>query len=136
MGYPWLRMVGVGIVLAGTNAVAAPANMPSLAALTTLEKGDWELRTRGEAGAPKHMCIGDGRQLLQLRHPGRSCSRFVVQDAPGRVIVTYDCAAAGNGRTDLRVETPRLAQVQSQGVADGAPFSFAVEARRTGECRH
>jgi hypothetical protein len=32
------------------------------------------------------------------------------------------------------VETPRLVQIQSQGVADSAPFSFTIEARRTGDC--
>ena len=56
-------------------------------------------------------------------------------DAADAASITYDCAAAGNGRTDLRVETARLIQISSQGVADGAPFVFVAEGRRIGACR-
>lgn len=116
-------------------AVAAPLQAPALNGLSTLEPGVWELRSREPGGKIRHICLADMRQLLQLRHPGRNCSRFVVTDTAAQVVVTYDCASAGNGRTALRIETPRLVQIQSQGIADSAPFDFAVEGRRTGSCR-
>ncbi|CAN5449246.1 hypothetical protein BH10PSE12_BH10PSE12_24250 [soil metagenome] len=131
----WMRpLLAASIVFAGA-AVAAPVQAPGLAALGTLESGDWELRVRGRGGAVKHLCLGDTRELLQVQHSGRSCSRFVVTDTAQQIVVTYDCAAAGNGRSDLRIETPRLVQIQSQGISNGAPFSFSMEARRVGVCR-
>jgi len=125
------RIVGTAAAMALTAAGAVPA--PHLA--KGLEAGAWELRARGEEGDVQRLCIADLRQLLQVRHGRAQCKSFTVSDAPNRLIVTYDCGIAGNGRTDLRVETPRLAQIQSQGIADGAPFADTIEARWAGACR-
>lgn len=113
-----------------TGAGAAPA--PHLA--KGLEAGAWELRERGADGDVQQLCLSDLRQLLQVRHGRAQCKSFTVSDTPNRLIVTYDCGSAGNGRTDLRVETPRLAQIQSQGIANGAPFAAAIEGRWVGAC--
>ena len=40
----------------------------------------------------------------------------------------------GYGLTRIRYETPRLIQLDSQGVANGLPFAFAAEGRRVGNC--
>jgi hypothetical protein len=114
---------------------AGAADVPKLAALQTLEPGEWELRGRGKGAETRKLCVSDLRQLLQIRHARASCSSFVVSDEADAASITYDCAAAGNGRTDLRVETARLIQISSQGVADGAPFVFVAEGRRIGACR-
>jgi hypothetical protein len=115
-------------------ASASAANAPVPAALQTLEPGEWELRGRGEGAEVRKLCVTDLRQLLQVRHGKALCRSFIISDAPHDTSVTYDCAAAGNGRTDLRVETSRLVQIRSQGVAEGAPFAFAAEGRRVGAC--
>lgn len=114
---------------------AAPS-APRMSALRQLERGQWELRERGArpTTAPKRICVGDPAQLLQVQHKDGGCSRFVVADTQERAVVTYQCNGRGNGRTDLRVETPRLVQIDSQGVADGAPFAVSIEGRRTGDC--
>lgn len=114
---------------------ATAAQAPDITALTALEKGEWELRERGASTPVVRLCIGDPGLLLQVRHARNSCTRFVVKNSPERVTVTYNCPGAGKGRTDMRVETSRLVQIHSQGVADGAPFAFAMEGRRTGTCR-
>jgi len=41
----------------------------------------------------------------------------------------------GRGRTILRVETPRLVQIDSQGLHYGAPFALRAQARKTGPCQ-
>jgi hypothetical protein len=128
-------LAAVALCAFGLAAGAGAAQAPVLAGLAGLERGRWELRMREPGGQPSHVCLGDPRQLLQPRHPGAQCRRYVVTDQPGHVVVTYDCGAAGNGRTDLRIETPRLAQILSQGIADSAPFAFAMEARHVGECK-
>lgn len=132
-----LRAVGAAsLLMAGWPAGGSQPLTPPLA-LRAVESGEWELRARGESdpGIPGKLCISDPRRLLQVRHGGKNCKSFVISDAPGRVVVSYECGAAGNGRTDIRVETPRLVQIHSQGIADGAPFSLALEGRRIGVCR-
>lgn len=132
-----LRTLAVAAAMM-TGSWAGAAQRPSLAVLRPLQPGQWELHERGEGsedGQTRKLCITDLRQLLQVRHGRTLCRSFVVSDAPTMATITYDCAAAGNGRTDLRVETPRLVQINSQGIADGAPFAFAMEARRIGDCQ-
>lgn len=116
------------------GAATAPAP-PLPMALRTLETGEWELHGRGEGAETRKLCVTDLRQLLQVRHGRALCRSFVISDATEAATVSYDCGAAGNGRTELRVETTRLAQISSQGVAQGAPFAFVAEGRRIGACR-
>ncbi|WP_445190663.1 DUF3617 domain-containing protein [Sphingobium sp. HWE2-09] len=119
----------------GTMALAATAPaVPAPQALRTLETGEWELRGRGEGAETRKLCISDLRQLLQVQHGRTLCRSFVISDSAHAITVTYDCAAAGNGRTDLRVETTKLVQIRSQGIANGAPFAFTAEGRRVGDC--
>jgi hypothetical protein len=135
----WRALGVLAMTMAAATASAAvtgavPAAAPALQALHGLETGEWELRDRGEGTQARKLCVSDLRQLLQVQHGRTLCRSFTVSDSDHAVTVSYDCAAAGNGRTDLRVETTRLVQIRSQGVADGAPFAFAAEGRRIGAC--
>lgn len=134
MGRAGLRALGAAAALMMTGWAGA-VTMPQLKVLSGLEAGEWELRDRGEEAQTRKLCVTDLRQLLQPQHPGPVCRNFVVTDSAQAASVTYDCAAAGNGRTDLRVETSHLVQIRSQGVSQGAPFAFAAEGRRIGACR-
>lgn len=120
--------------LALATASAVPAQAPSLAMLDRLEKGNWQLRERGTATVVQTLCIGDARRLIQLHHPRGSCSRYVIEDQADAVTVHYTCPGAGHGRTTIRSETNRLVQIDTQGIAEGRPFSQAIEARRIGTC--
>jgi hypothetical protein len=103
--------------------------------LDTLERGQWQLRDRDDMAAPaRSLCLGDPRALLQMRHERVQCSRYVIEDAVRSVTVHYTCPGAGHGRTTIRKETSRLVQIDTQGIANGSPFSFAFEARRIGPC--
>lgn len=129
-------MAGWPVLTAIAVLLAAPgqALVPAAHLQKGLESGEWELRERG-ADDVRRLCVSHLNQLLQSGHAGKSCKSFTVSDTPRHMIVTYDCGGAGNGRTDLRIETPRLVQIQSQGIAAGAPFDFAVEARWVRACR-
>ncbi len=115
-------------------AVAAPAQAPSLAMLTALEKGSWSLKERGSTSGARNVCLGDPKTLVQVRHPQAACSRYIITDTADEVTIHYTCGAQGHGRTTIRRETNRLVQIDTQGVAGGMPFSQALEARRTGVC--
>jgi len=123
--------------LAPVPAVAQSAALPGVDALRGLEKGLWEMRERGVHGGPpvRTSCLGDPAKLLLVRHSLGQCRLFVVQDMPDRTSVTAQCGGSGSGRSDLRVETPRLVQLDTQGVYMGAPYAMQLEGRRIGPCR-
>ena len=129
---PLFRCLLGACALAGATAV--PAQAPSLAMLDGLEKGIWQRRERGSDAVLQTVCVGDARRMIQIQHPRANCSRYIIEDTPKSVTVHYTCPGAGHGRTSIRSETNRLVQIDTQGIADGKPFSQAIEARRAGPC--
>ena len=125
----WIFGLGCAASLAAAPALAQGA----LAMLDSLEKGAWEVRSRDGSNVRK-VCLRTGRELLQLRHRQSNCNRFVVEDGAGEVTVQYTCRGNGYGRTSIRKERADLVQIDSQGIADGKPFQFSAEGRRTGRC--
>lgn len=131
--------LGIAAFLAvGTAAmgIAAQSETPDL--LQSLERGMWQLRAVGggtsTAGVSQY-CAGDPRMLVQIKHGANAqCSHFVVRSTPTSVTISYSCKGAGQGLTTIRKESPRLIQIQSQGIHDGSPFSFSVEGRRSASC--
>jgi hypothetical protein len=114
--------------------VSTAADAPSLAALGLLQPGRWALSSRDPSFTARSICIGDPQVLLQIRQPVASCNRFVIANTPQSATINYTCPGQGSGRTTVRVETPRLAQVETQGIVGGALFDLSIEARRTGDC--
>ncbi len=120
-----------GAVLPGTvGSTQTPESYP---ALEMLQPGQWELREAGSASL-RSLCIGDPKLLLQVRHGAAACTRFAISNDARSATVVYTCPGAGNGRTTVRAETSRLVQIETQGVADKAPFVLQFEGRRVGSC--
>ena len=130
------RLLSVGIALALATGASAPAagQKQGLAMLDGLQSGRWELRPHERDGRVERLCLRDGRRLIQLRHPAAACNRLVLDDTVTEVTVQYTCPGHGYGRTNIRRESGRLVQLESQGVVDGLPFSFSAEGRYLGEC--
>lgn len=129
-----LRPALTGVALAvGLVAATAPARAPTLIALDSVQRGQFSMRPIG-GGPARSLCVSDPRVLLQLRHSGVQCSRFVIEDTPLTTTIHYTCPGAGHGRTTIKVETPRLLKLDTQGIAQNAPFAFEYELRRTGAC--
>ena len=120
-------------ILASFYLAPASAQAPGLAMLDKLDHGEWEVRFR-DGSDTRRLCLHTGRELIQLKHNTPGCSRYVVEDGANQVTVQYTCKGNGYGRTSIRRETGTLAQVDSQGIADGLPFQFTAEARRVGTC--
>lgn len=123
-----------GPALAGAMPPARDAVLPRLTVLGRIQPGLWALRDREPGGRTRQQCIADPDILVQLAHPGPRCQSFVIDDQQAAGTVHYSCPGAGHGRTTIRLETPALIQIDSQGVTAGAPFNMAVEGRRLGEC--
>ncbi|MBD3759200.1 MAG: hypothetical protein IE929_00440 [Rhizorhabdus sp.] len=133
-----LLTVGAGSAPAPVPA-PAPAPVPapgtasmSLTALGQIETGLWQLDVYGKP--PRQVCITDPVALVQVEHDQPGCSRFVIANEAKSSTVHYSCQRAGWGRTTVRVETPRAATIETQGIARNAPFDYSVQARRIGTC--
>jgi len=112
-----------GIALAGA---AAPA------VLSNAEPGLWEVSRPG--AQPSRICIADPLALAQLEHLKGRCSRNVLREAGSTATVHYTCTGGGFGHSSLTVITPRSLRVETQGIADNAPFKYTFQARRVGNC--
>jgi hypothetical protein len=124
--------LAVGLVLGALPAHAlAPGD---LAALKKLERGRWQIVNFDRDRQQHSICLGDSVQLVQLEHRGPRCAAEVLEADAGLVTVQYSCRGRGFGHTSVRIETPRLARIATQGVSDGRPFSWHGEARRMGAC--
>lgn len=129
-----LRVMAIAFAGGAALTVPATSQRPALAMLDQIEPGRWEIRLRDGSRRTYPMCVENGRKLIQLRHEALSCERLVIDDRADEVTVQYTCRGRGYGRTSIRRETGRLVQIETQGIADGLPFEFAAEARRTGDC--
>lgn len=118
--------------VAAAASAAATEERTSLPALAMLQPGLWQLRAEGEPTL--NVCVADPYALIQLRHKAGGCTRLVIANEKASATVHYSCPGAGWGRTTLRAETPRLARIDTQGIAENAPFAFVAEARRIGPC--
>ena len=126
---------GLALSIAALTALprSAAAQAESLKMLDSLSKGEWTIKHR-DGSQDRKICIRTGQELIQLRHAETNCSRFVVEDERDKVTIQYTCPGNGYGRTNIRMETGGLVQIESQGIVSGAPFQFAAEARHTGNC--
>jgi hypothetical protein len=122
------------ILLSLTSAALALANANDLSLLHTLERGQWSLRAVGAEAPLTKICLGNPELLTQIQHAGVACERYVVRSTVNMVTVSYTCKGQGQGLTTIRKESNRIIHIQSQGIRNNAPFSFAVEGRRTGPC--
>ena len=125
------------VAVAATLMIAAPGltqAVGKLTALARLEPGLWQLRNLDDRRPLPSICIGDPNLLMQVQHRNSPCSRLVIANGPGGATVQYTCPAGGFGRTSIRVETPRLAQIDTQGIVENSPFAYRAEARRVGSC--
>jgi len=101
--------------------------------LARLESGKWTVRSLDGSNA-RELCLGDPAQLVRLEHAGMACtSESTAGDARGATI-QYSCPGHGYGHTNVRIETPRVATIETQGLVDGRPFAYRATARKVGPC--
>lgn len=123
--------VAGALLLVGTAGATAQRG-PVLNALSGIERGQWQLKSPD--GAVRGLCLGNPAAMLQIMHGNTQCEHFVMENTPRSATIRYTCPSHGHGRTTILVDTPRVVNIETQGVANGAPFSERFEARRVGTC--
>jgi hypothetical protein len=131
--FAWRALAAAGFSLLVAGASHSQPR-PAHPMLTRLEAGQWELRGGSANARIAAICLGNPILLTQPRHGGAPCTRDVVAADEDSMTVNYSCPGLGRGRTTIRFETPRLVQIDSQGLDHGMPFALRAEARRIGPC--
>ncbi|HET7708940.1 MAG TPA: hypothetical protein VFK50_05320 [Sphingomicrobium sp.] len=120
--------IGGAALLLALSAASRPAS------LSRIEGGLYEIDRLGPGARPR-LCIADPMIFASYEHRGRSCTRVVISDGPNGAIIHYTCAGGGFGQSTVKALTPRSLRVETQGIADNAPFQYVFQARRVGNCR-
>lgn len=133
-GLKLIKIISATAAVLSGFAIAAPAQTPGLALLDGLVQGEWTLKERGSRDPGQKVCLGNPELLLQIQHGNASCTRYVIENGPKKLRVSYKCGGAGQGVTEIKMESNSLVQIYSQGIRNNSPFSLYVEGRRTGSC--
>jgi len=121
------------VLAAGAAAFAlGAAQLPS--GLAQAQPGLWEISGLPGASAPVRQCFADIAQLARFEHRAKNCSVRTVRDAGATGEVDYSCGAAGFGHSQVTLLTPRALRIATQGISDGLPFNYVIQARRVGDC--
>lgn len=127
------RTTVFSITLALLGATGAYAAVKQ-GALAQASPGMWELSGLPGAKTPARRCVADLHELLALEHPGGHCKQTVLNDDGTQMKVQLTCPGGSFGTTSVRLITPRSLRVETQGIAGNSPYSYVVQARRTGDC--
>lgn len=122
---------GLMVALGGLLTLAA-ATQPSPIAQT--QRGLWEISGAPGAKAPLRQCVANVAALAEFEHRGKACSPKVISTTASSIVVEYRCGAAGFGRSQVDVITPRSLRIDTQGISNQLPFSYVLQARRVGDC--
>ena len=133
-GLKLIKIISATAAVLSGFAIAAPAQTPGFALLDGLTQGEWTLKERGSREPGQKVCLGNPELLLQIQHGNANCTRYVIENSPKKLRVSYKCGSAGQGVTEIKKESSGLVQIFSQGIRNNAPFSVTVEGRRTGSC--
>ena len=123
----FLMPAGMGLA---ALAVAAATLPPVVAG----SGGLWEVSKSATGANSERRCVSAAAELAQWEHRQAQCTRVVLSATDTQAIINYTCPKGGFGRSHIRVITPRTLRIETQGIADGFPFSYVLHARRLGNC--
>jgi hypothetical protein len=124
-----LMVLGTG----GASLLLTLAAAQRPASLASVEGGQWEIDRLGPGGRPK-ICVSDPMVFASFEHRNKTCTRVVISDGSAGAVIHYTCTGGGFGQSTVKALTPRSLRVETQGIADNAPFQYVFQARRVGAC--
>ena len=115
-------------------AVTALAGAVPPSVLGQAQPGLWEISGLPGAAAPVRQCVADMAVLARFEHRGKACSAKTLHEAGPTAAIDYNCGTAGFGHSDVTLVTPRSLRIGTQGISDGLPFNYVLQARRVADC--
>lgn len=129
-----MAMTRTSILLGLAGCTAAATGAPTSSVLAGVHGGLWELEGLPTSRAPVKQCIADPLKLAALEHKSGKCTQTILNEAGSTVRVRVQCAGGDFGQASIKLVTPRALRVEVQGIADGAPYGYVVQARNVGPC--
>jgi hypothetical protein len=129
-------MVGKATLLIGPAAAlaAAFAAAQQPPALGQAQPGLWEISGVPGTRAPLRQCLADVAALARFEHRAKPCAAKVLKSGGTSTSIEYSCGAAGFGHSEVELITPRSLRISTQGISDGLPFNYVLQARRVDDC--
>ena len=118
-------------ISAGALLLTAAQPLPTLA---QTQPGLWEISGAPGAKMPVRLCVADVPSLSRFEHRGKACTSRVLKRAGSLTAFEYSCASAGFGHSDVEALTPRSLRISTQGISNGQPFNYVLQARRMADC--
>jgi hypothetical protein len=128
------RIRPIAIAFAGVAGVLLLGAAQQPVALAKTSPGLWEFSGVPGTKAPVRECLADLGTLAQFEHRKATCTRTVLSDKESSMIVEYTCSGGGFGHSEIQIITPRNLRISTQGISDGLPFNYVLQARRVGDC--
>ena len=72
--------------------------------------------------------------LARFEHRAKACTSRTIRENGSVSAIDYKCGAAGFGESEVTLLTPRSLRISTQGISDGLPFNYVLQARRVGDC--
>jgi hypothetical protein len=131
--YATLTLAAACLAVAVTAAVTpgAAEQAPSIA---QAQPGLWEISGAPGANAPSRQCVADIAALARFEHRAKSCAAKVLKNSGSMTSIEYSCGGAGFGHSEIQTITPRSLRISTQGISDGLPFNYVLQAHRIDDC--
>jgi hypothetical protein len=132
MGMRRFALLSAGLAGLALAATAAATMVPR--ALAGIAPGMWEVSRSAAGVGARPVCVPRVALLGQIAHGSQRCTRTILRDAPGELVMDLTCGASDFGRSRITVTTPRSLKIETQGIHHGEPFDMTIYARRVGNC--
>src|ERR1700757_4994828 len=129
VGKTTFLIAAASILGAFAMSAAAP---PS--ALVQAQPGIWEISGAPGVKTPVRQCVADISTLARFEHRAKICTAKIIKDDGSSTSIQYSCGGAGFGNSQIDVITPRSLRISTQGISDGLPFNYVLQAHRVDDC--
>jgi hypothetical protein len=129
-----VRRASLILAAAGLAAAITPSAAEPPPALAQVQGGLWEISGAPGSAAPLRQCVAEIAALARFEHRAKSCSATVLKSAGSMTSIEYSCPGAGFGHSEIQVITPRSLRISTQGISDGLPFNYVLQAHRVEDC--
>jgi hypothetical protein len=124
-------------LLLGAGAAAAVFALTAAAqpsALAQAQPGLWEISGAPGTHSPIRQCVSTVAALARFEHRLKSCSAKLLKDSGVSAEVDYSCGGGEFGHSKIDVLTPRSLRISTQGISNGLPFNYVLQAHRVDDC--